>query len=117
MLLKPQFIEQNGKPAFVVLSIDEYNALVSDEAIAQQARDEDDGQRFPSDVVDRLIQGENALKVIREFKNITQQQLANASELSKNFISMLETGRRPLTTKTAAQLAKILEVDMDILLD
>jgi DNA-binding XRE family transcriptional regulator len=113
--MKPQFIEQNGKPAFVVLSIDDYNALGSDEAIAQHARDDDDGARFPSTVVDRLVQGENAIKVIREWKEITQDELAASAELSKNFISMLETGRRPLTNKTASILATILTVNMDVL--
>lgn len=113
--MKPQFIEQNGKPAFVVLSIDDYNALISDEAIAEQAREEDDGQRFPAAIVDRLLQDENALKVMREWQNMTQDELAEAANLSKNFISMLETGRRPLTNKTASQLAEVLNVDMDVL--
>jgi DNA-binding XRE family transcriptional regulator len=115
--MNPQFIEQNGKPAFVVLTIDDYNALICDEAIAEQAREEDDGTRFPAAVVDRLIQGENAIKVIREWKSVTQDELAATAELSKNFISMLETGRRPLTNKTAQQLAVALDVDMDVLTD
>ncbi len=115
--MNPQFIEQNGKPAFVVLSIDDYNALISDEAVAQQAREDDDGTRLPADVVDRLLQGENAIKVIREWKRLTQDELAQVAKLSKNFISMLETGRRPLTSKTAQQLAVVLEVNMDVLMD
>jgi DNA-binding XRE family transcriptional regulator len=115
--MKTQIIEQNGKPAFVVLSIEDYNALVSDEGFMIQARDNDSGTRYPSDVVDRIIDGQNALKVIREWKNMTQGVLADASGLSKNFISMLETGRRALTDKTARKLANTLGVDVDALID
>ena len=115
--MKTQIIEQDGKPAFVVLSIEDYNALVSDEEFMIQARDNDSGTRYPSEVVDRIIDGQNALKVIREWKNMTQEVLANSSGLSKNFISMLETGRRALTDKTARKLAVALGVDVDALTD
>ena len=45
---------------------------------------------------------------------MTQEQNATACGLSKNFISMLETNRRPLTSKTASRLANVLEVDVEI---
>ena len=48
---------------------------------------------------------------------MTQAALADASGFSNNFISMLETGRRDLTDKTAIKLAGALGVDVDILKD
>ena len=113
--MKPQIIEQDGKPAFVVLTIDEYNALVSDEAFMRQALDEDDGMRYPGSLVDRIFDGENAVKAVREWRDMTQDTLAEKSDLSTTFISMLETGRRKLTDKTAAKLAVALNVGVDIL--
>jgi DNA-binding XRE family transcriptional regulator len=115
--MKTQIIEKDGKPAFVVLTVEDYNALISDEEFMVQTREYDSGTRYPSDVVDRIIDGQNALKVIREWKNMTQEVLAEATGLSKNFISMLETGRRNLTDKTARKLASKLDVDIDALLN
>ncbi len=119
--MQPQFIEQSGKPAFVVLTIDDYNALVSnslsDEEFMKEAIDSDDGVRIPSAVVNRIIAGENSIKAIREWREVTQDDLAAACELSKNFISMLETGRRNLTNKTALKLAIALDVDSELLID
>ncbi len=119
--MQPQFIEQAGKPAFVVLTIEDYNALisdkVSDEEFMRQAQESDDGARIPHDVLNRIIAGENPIKVVREWKDITQDDLALEGGLSKNFISMLETGRRALTTKTAIKLALALEVNADLLID
>ncbi len=111
----PQIIEQNGKPAFVVLTIDDYNALISDEEFMKQALDDDDGIRYPAALVDRIFDGENAVKAVREWRDMTQDILAEKSGLSTTFISMLETRRRTLTDKTASKLAKALKVGIDIL--
>lgn len=110
-----QFIEQNGQPAFVVLAIDDYNALISDEELMRQSQKYDDGVRFPSHVTNRIIERENAVKVIREWRDITQSDLAQKAGLSANFISMIETGRRNLTAKTSQSIADVLGVDQSIL--
>lgn len=117
--MEHQIIKHDGKPAFVLVPFDEYNALMtSDEDFMRQARADDDGHRYPADLVDRIMDGTNPIKAVREWRNMTQGELASAAGLSdKNFISMLENGRRTLTDKTAAKLASALNVGVDILQD
>lgn len=117
MNIQPQIIEKDGKPAFVVLTIEDYESLLSDEALLDRARENDAGRRYPAAIVDRIIDGDNPLKVIREWRGITQDQLAAKAGMSKNYMSMLETGKRTISKKTAMQLAAPLDVDADILLD
>lgn len=73
--------------------------------------------RFPAAVVDRILDGENALKVFREWRGMTQQDLAERSHRSKQYISQLETGHRPIGRKTANALAPALKVSVEALLD
>ena len=99
--------------------IAEYEALlkgnVTDEVLAREARTADDGTRYPAILVNRILAGQNPVKVFREGKNLTQEDLASACCMTKNFISMIETGRRPLMSKTAAKIAAVLDVDEDML--
>lgn len=56
------------------------------------------------------------LKVARIKKRYTQQDLANALNVSRSCISMWETGESQPDTKTLVMIADILEVTTDYLL-
>lgn len=113
-----QIIEHDGKPAYVLVPYEDYQgSLKTDEQLLDEARTHDTGTRYPHDVTWRLVNGDNPIKVIREWKGLSQADLADKAGVSVNFISMLETGRRPLTAKTALALAHAMAVDADVLLD
>ena len=76
-----------------------------------------DPSRFPAEVVNRIANGENALKVIREWRGLTQDALGRATRTTKAYISQLETGRRSIGRKTAHALAPALNVSPDVLMD
>jgi transcriptional regulator with XRE-family HTH domain len=68
----------------------------------------------------------NALKTGREEANLTQQEAASRLGLTQAYLSMLERGRRPVTTELAAQATRVfhlpptalpLEVDLASALD
>ena len=46
----------------------------------------------------------------------TQQELANLTGLSRSYIGEIETGRRNITLKNAAKIAKALKVEIAYLL-
>lgn len=68
---------------------------------------------FPAALVDRLVNGEQPLKVWREYRGLTQQQLGERLGLSKMTISGLETGKRDTNTRNWRRLAEVLAVDLD----
>lgn len=52
------------------------------------------------------------IKEMRERKGITQEQLANEANVSRQYIHLLETGKREeCTVKLARRIAKALECD------
>jgi transcriptional regulator with XRE-family HTH domain len=52
----------------------------------------------------------NVLKELRTEKKLSQEKLAEKSDLHKNYISLLETGQRQPTITTVFSLAKALGI-------
>ncbi len=70
---------------------------------------------LPKDVVDRLAGGENPVKVLREWKDVTQMQLSYKTNISQSHISDIESGRRVGTPATLRAIATALKVPLDLL--
>src|SRR5919197_292769 len=49
---------------------------------------------LPKEVVERLANGENPIKVLRQFREWSQVELAAAIGITQNYLSDLETGKR-----------------------
>ena len=74
------------------------------------------GESFPSEVVDRLLAGQNPVRVYRSHRGMTQSQLAAAAGINTVYLSQIETGKRTGSAKTLATLANALNVTVDDLL-
>ena len=117
---KPQVIlDDSGRPAFAVIPWREYERLaagdeagLSDEALYDRAGSEGE-EAFPVDVADRLLAGENAVRVYRDHRGMTQKQLAGAAGINPIYLSQIERGRRTGSTRTLAAIAGVLGVDLD----
>jgi ribosome-binding protein aMBF1 (putative translation factor) len=72
---------------------------------------------LPKDVVDRLADGENPVRVLREWRGITQMQLAAGTKVGQGHISDIEKGRRIGTPATLRAVATALHVPVDLLID
>lgn len=123
-MTKPQIIlDERGNPAFAVIPWREFNQLtkadtefdISDEDLYDQARIENE-ESFPIEVLDRLLTGENAIRVYRNHRNLTQKQLAQMSGINTVYLSQIERGKRTGSTKTLQAIAKTLNVDIDSLI-
>jgi DNA-binding XRE family transcriptional regulator len=68
---------------------------------------------IPAEMVDRMIDGENKLRVWREHRGMSAKDLAEATGLAAPYISQLETGKREGTLETFKKLAAALRVDID----
>lgn len=117
-----QIIERDGKPEWAVLPYEEYLELIEQAELLEDIRDFDrisaeieNGKEelIPAEVVYAILDGENPIKVWREYRGMTQQQLADAAGISKPYISQIETGKRTGTTEILSAIAKALDVSLD----
>jgi DNA-binding XRE family transcriptional regulator len=70
-------------------------------------------ERVPIEVARRLVAGENPIRVWREYRGMTLDQLATASRLSKSYLSELENGKRQGPVDTLRSIAGALKVLLD----
>ncbi|MCA1967933.1 MAG: helix-turn-helix transcriptional regulator [Rhizobium sp.] len=118
------FTTPNGED-LVVLSRKDYEALLRQ---AEQAEDLEDllaiqafearvaageEERIPSEYVDRLIDGENPIRVWRDFRGLSARELAAATGISAAYLSEIETGKKEGSLSVFRQIAKALRLDLD----
>jgi DNA-binding XRE family transcriptional regulator len=117
-----QIIERDGKPEWAVLPYEEYLQLLDQSELLEDIRDFDvinaaidrrEEELIPAEVVYAILDGENPIKVWREYRKLTQQQLADIAGISKPYLSQIETGKRAGTTEILSAIAKALDVSLD----
>jgi ribosome-binding protein aMBF1 (putative translation factor) len=125
-----QFIRTPGGGDLAVLPRNEYERLV---ALAAEAQEDAGGSRIvrnstralkegrevalPKAIADRLANGDNVVRVIREWRGMIQGELAAAVEISQNYLSEIETGRRKGPAELQKKFARALGVPVDLLID
>jgi ribosome-binding protein aMBF1 (putative translation factor) len=70
---------------------------------------------LPKKVVDRLADGENPVRVLREWRGINQLELSSRTRLSQGYISDIECARRTGTPTALRRIANALQVPLDLL--
>jgi len=70
---------------------------------------------IPKEAVDRIAAGENALRVLREWRGKTQLYIAQKTNVGQGYISDLESGRRKGTVAALKKIADVLKVPLDLI--
>jgi DNA-binding XRE family transcriptional regulator len=70
---------------------------------------------LPKEVADRLANGENPIRVLREFREYTQAELVVALEITQGYLSDLETGKRKGPMELHRKIAGALGVPLELL--
>ena len=121
-----QIIERNGKPEWAVLPYEEYLKLVEQAELLEDIRDFDEmnaaikrgeEELIPAEVVNAILDGKSPIKVWREYRGLTQQQLADGIGISKPYLSQLETGKRTGTAEVLSAIADALNVSLEQVAD
>jgi DNA-binding XRE family transcriptional regulator len=124
--MKAQIIEKNGHPEFAVIPYADYQhflELLEDETDARTAAEFHEaysaGREFlvPDEIMRRELAGESPVKLWREHRGLTQQELAKRVGISKPYLSQIETGKRQGTVETLSAIARSLDVPLDVLTD
>ncbi|MFT0858695.1 helix-turn-helix domain-containing protein [Ancylobacter sp. G4_0304] len=123
--MNTQIITTPAGDRLVVLPEADYEALV---AAAEDATDIATVRRFkerlasgeeelvPAAIVDRLVAGENAIRVWREHRGLSASSLAEKAGIAQAFLSQIETGKRDGTVTTLKKIADALSVTVDDLI-
>lgn len=119
---KPQFLTSPGGEELVLLARADYDRLIEIAAEAEEdaadvamydARMADPigRQPMPQPITDAMLkQRVSLLKAIRLWRELGQQEVAAAAEISQGFLSDLENRKRKLTPDIARKLARVLDV-------
>jgi DNA-binding Xre family transcriptional regulator len=118
------FRTPNGEE-MIVLSRRDYEALLEKAELAEdlatvaeyrkkQASGEEEA--IPEAFADRLIDGENPIRVYRELRGLTARELAERTGISAAFLSEIETGKKDGGIATLKRIAQELKVTLDDLL-
>jgi DNA-binding XRE family transcriptional regulator len=72
---------------------------------------------LPMEIVDRLANGENPIRVLRQFRGLKQAELATAEGvgITQNYLSDLENGKRKGPFELHRKIAAFLKVPFDLL--
>jgi DNA-binding XRE family transcriptional regulator len=119
-----QIINKDGRPEWAVLPYDEYVRLKEEAEMMQDIADydaalealEEGEELIPSDVMFAILDGENPIRVWRHYRELTQQELADRTGISKPYLSQIETGKRTGTAEVLAAIANALGVMIDDLI-
>jgi len=106
----------------VVMSAADYRILVEAVEMAEDVAAFDEVKKklaageeelLPSEMVHRLLDGENRVVVWREHRGMTAKELAEAAGITQPYLSQIETGKRDGTVGTMKKIAAALKVGLD----
>src|ERR1039458_5817191 len=121
LLMRVETITRKGKE-FAVIPVKALQRLMEDAEMladvkaydAAKARLEDgDDELIPLEITERRLRGEPALRVWREHRKLTQEQLAKKSKVSRALIAAIETKRKSGSVSTWKRLGAALDVSWE----
>jgi DNA-binding XRE family transcriptional regulator len=117
-----QIINQGDRPEWAVVPYEDYLQLVEDSELLQDIQDYDsakaalergDDELIPSEVVHAILDGENPIRVWREYRRMSQRETAEQAGISVPYLSQLETNRRKGSLDVLSAIAKVLQASLE----
>lgn len=107
---------------FVLVPVDLFDKIREDaemlhdmqayRAAKERLKDGED-EVIPFELIKRRVAGENPVKIWREYREMTQEELAAASGISRGMVAAIEAGHKTGSVATLKAITKALEVDLD----
>jgi DNA-binding XRE family transcriptional regulator len=120
-----QIIKLGDQPEWAVVPYKAYLKLVEKAEMLQDIQDYDrvkkalasgEEELIPSEVVYAILDGENPIKVWREFRGLSQTELAEKAGISAPYLSQLETGKRSGSVEVLTTIAAALSLTLEDIL-
>jgi len=79
-----------------------------------QMKNGKDESNLPDDILQKLaVNKEDTIKIIRKYRGMTQNDLADACGLSRPYLTEIENGRKEGSVTTLRKIAKVLDVPLE----
>jgi DNA-binding XRE family transcriptional regulator len=91
---------------------DSYDGLLARLARIETANKES----FPFSVIERQCDGENPIRVWREYRGLSREQLAAGARIDPVLLAAFEDGSREPSFREMAAIGKVLKLDLELLL-
>jgi DNA-binding XRE family transcriptional regulator len=112
--IKPQVIEQNGKPAFAVIDWHHYQDLL----MRAGDKPNDEENHTPHEVIANIFMKDcTSIKAWRLYLKMTQQQLADSLGVSQARVAKIEKTVYKKITKPLENIASAMGISANQLLD
>jgi DNA-binding XRE family transcriptional regulator len=116
---KLRTIQENGK-TFVVLPIATFEQLQEDAEMLADIEAYDKAkalneEAFPLTLLDQIEEEMAAVKLLRQYRKMTQKTLAKKAGITEAYLCQIETGVRKGSASVLKKIAKALRVDLDML--
>lgn len=121
LLMRIETITRKGRE-FALIPMSELQKLMEDAEMLADVRAYDaakarlqDGrdELIPLEITERRLRGESAMRVWREYRRLTQEQLAKKSKVSRALIAAAETKRKTGSVSTWKKLGAALNVSWE----
>ena len=119
-----QRIERDGQ-VFAQILLEDFEALLEDRQMLQDIQDYDRAvaqveEFIPLEMTLALQKAFQADKSVipiwREYRDMTQVELAKKSDIPQSYLSDIETGKKPGSKKAIISIAKALDISIDDLI-
>jgi DNA-binding XRE family transcriptional regulator len=87
------------------------DVIAYDEAKRKLAKGDD--ELVPAEIAERLMSGENPIRVWRDYRGLSASALAEKAGITQPFLSQIEGGKREGTVTTLRRIAEALSVAID----
>ena len=116
-----QVIEKDGKPEWAVILYETYLKLLDDSEMLRDIRDYDEARQavengeelVPAEITFQIIDGENPVKVWREYRGMTRRQLADDARVSESVVWRIESGKYEGSAEILGRIAGALNISWD----
>src|SRR5580693_5041097 len=121
ILMRIETITRKGKE-FALIPVENLQKLMDDAEMLADVRAYDaakarladgDDELIPLEITERKLRGEPATRIWREYRQLTQEQLAKKSKVSRALIAAIETNRKSGSISTWKKLGKALDVSWE----
>ncbi len=97
-------IHISGKP-HVLVPIHDFTAL----------KNAGTNTNLPNEIMEQITLGQDSsIKIIRKYKGMTQADLAKAAEISRPYLTEIETGRKDGSIRALKSIAGALDVSLEL---
>jgi mRNA interferase RelE/StbE len=119
--MRIETITRKGKE-FAVIPVKDLQKLMEDAEMLADVKAYDaakarleagEDELIPLEITERRLRGEPALRIWREHRKLTQEQLAKKSKVSRALIAAIETHRKAGSVRTWKKLGAALDVSWE----